>query len=125
MTGSGGHPSEALGAVPQLGPHCVIMSAACSPSTTSFVHHRRGTDDPPIIRPEDATLDRVAELLPDHAPCIGDLVEVRSRRWLVEAVEEPPQQSAWRRCAGTGASASTRGARTAGFWSRTTSLETK
>ena len=39
-------------------------------------------------------MDRVAELLPDRAPCIGDLVEVRSRRWLVEAVEEPPQQSA-------------------------------
>ena len=39
-------------------------------------------------------MDRVAELLPDHAPCIGDLVEVRSRRWLVEAVEEPPEQSA-------------------------------
>ena len=39
-------------------------------------------------------MDRVAELLPEHAPCIGDLVEVRSRRWLVEAVEEPPQQSA-------------------------------
>ena len=39
-------------------------------------------------------MDRVAELLPDHAPCIGDLVEVRSRRWLVEAVEEPPDQCA-------------------------------
>ncbi|MCY4377527.1 MAG: hypothetical protein OXC31_27530, partial [Spirochaetaceae bacterium] len=39
-------------------------------------------------------MDRVAELLPEHAPCIGDLVEVRSRRWLVEAVEEPPEQSA-------------------------------
>ena len=37
-------------------------------------------------------MDRVAELLPEHAPCIGDLVEVRSRRWLVEAVEEPPDQ---------------------------------
>ena len=39
-------------------------------------------------------MDRVAELLPEHAPCIGDLVEVRSRRWLVEAVEEPPDQCA-------------------------------
>ena len=39
-------------------------------------------------------MDRVAELLPEHAPLIGDLVEVRSRRWLVEAVEEPPDQCA-------------------------------
>ena len=39
-------------------------------------------------------MDRVAELLPEHAPCIGDLVDVRSRRWLVEAVEEPPDQCA-------------------------------
>ena len=39
-------------------------------------------------------MDRAAETLPDRAPHIGDLVEARSRRWLLEAVEEPPRQSA-------------------------------
>ena len=32
--------------------------------------------------------------LPSRAPSIGELVEVRSRRWLVEAVETPPRESA-------------------------------
>ena len=36
----------------------------------------------------------IAETLPDLPPRIGDLVEVRSRRWLVEAVERPHLQSA-------------------------------
>ena len=59
------------------------MSPFCRADARSASHPPRGRN-----------LDRVAELIPDRAPCIGDLVEVRSRRWLVEAVEEPPQQSA-------------------------------
>ena len=35
-----------------------------------------------------------AKYLPKRAPHIGELVEVRSRRWLVEAVETPPRESA-------------------------------
>ena len=33
-------------------------------------------------------------LLPNRPPRIGELVEVRSRRWLVEAVEAPTRESA-------------------------------
>ena len=33
-------------------------------------------------------------LLPNRPPRIGELVEVRSRRWLVEAVEAPARESA-------------------------------
>ena len=35
-----------------------------------------------------------ATYLPTRPPEIGELVEVRSRRWLVEAVETPPRESA-------------------------------
>ena len=35
------------------------------------------------------TLNQIAGLLPERPPRIGELVEVRSRRWLVEAVETP------------------------------------
>ena len=35
-----------------------------------------------------------ATYLPNRAPRIGELVEVRSRRWLVEAVDEPTGQTA-------------------------------
>ena len=35
-----------------------------------------------------------AKYLPKRAPHIGELVEVRSRRWLVEAVETPARESA-------------------------------
>ena len=35
------------------------------------------------------TLNQTAGLLPERPPCVGELVEVRSRRWLVEAVETP------------------------------------
>ena len=35
-----------------------------------------------------------ATYLPNRAPHIGELVEVRSRRWLVEAVDEPTGQTA-------------------------------
>ena len=67
----------------------------CAFANPSLVRASSTTaDDPPLIRHEAVTLDRVAELLPEHPPCIGDLVEVRSRRWLVESVEEPPDQCA-------------------------------
>ena len=38
------------------------------------------------------TLNQVARLLPERPPRVGELVEVRSRRWLVEGVEDaaPP-----------------------------------
>ena len=35
-----------------------------------------------------------ATYLPNRPPKLGELVEVRSRRWLVEAVETPPRESA-------------------------------
>ena len=35
------------------------------------------------------TLNQIAGLLPERPPRVGELVEVRSRRWLVEAVETP------------------------------------
>ena len=35
------------------------------------------------------TLNQIAGLLPERPPRVGELVEVRSRRWLVEAVEAP------------------------------------
>ena len=78
------YPRNRLAIGPHAASHCLWQSCL----------RAERTHEPPIIRPEAVTLDRVAELLPDHAPCIGDLVEVRSRRWLVEAVEEPPDQSA-------------------------------
>ena len=34
-------------------------------------------------------MNQTAGLLPERPPCVGELVEVRSRRWLVEAVETP------------------------------------
>ena len=34
-------------------------------------------------------MNQIAGLLPERPPCVGELVEVRSRRWLVEAVETP------------------------------------
>ena len=39
-----------------------------------------------------STLNQVASLLPERPPRVGELVEVRSRRWLVEGVEDaaPP-----------------------------------
>ena len=57
---------------------------------------RKSADFRPVVlryaRPgrdaSSSTLNSTASLLPERPPRVGELVEVRSRRWLVEAVED-------------------------------------
>ena len=97
--------SGACGAAPSmtradLGP--ILARHAVAPEPSSFrepaVHPRRQRRNPiprtGRIGVHYRPVARTMRLLPNRPPRIGELVEVRSRRWLVEAVEAPTRESA-------------------------------